>query len=248
MTGRNVLIGICAVCALAISAFAAQGALAAGTTAFTCVENGGLKDFSDGHCKTSVTAGTGQYGHVAINPETSLTVEANETSFAAVVSGISVEFKAESAIGVGTQINEFLLGPGHLVNGTARLVYSNVEMVKPAGKECAVAGKEIETEPLDMTTANQGMGLRFSPALGTVLAEFEVTGCKGSKALEALNGAWSMTGSVAAEPQGATIVFTHAATTAQGTFKLRGQTAGIAGELELKNLSSGTPISFTTMP
>lgn len=49
------------------SAIAAQSAMAiTGTTAFTCVSNGGAKDFKDAHCKEAVAAGTGSFGHVGI--------------------------------------------------------------------------------------------------------------------------------------------------------------------------------------
>src|ERR1700704_6916600 len=67
-TTRRTAVGLALICALFLCALAAQSASAAegkNTTAFTCVE-GGTKDFSDAHCDSSVAAGTGKFGHVAI--------------------------------------------------------------------------------------------------------------------------------------------------------------------------------------
>lgn len=72
MIGRRATVGFALLCALMFSAFAAQSAMAqkgtkaVNTTAFTCVENGGQRDFSDSHCDTFVGAEKGKFGHVAI--------------------------------------------------------------------------------------------------------------------------------------------------------------------------------------
>ncbi len=90
MIGRKSIVGLSLLTALALCAFMAQGASAAfetatNLTAFTCVENGGNKDFSDAHCDNPVTAGTGKFGHVAIPINTKTKIEttneatANET-------------------------------------------------------------------------------------------------------------------------------------------------------------------------
>ena len=90
MIGRRATVGLSLLCALAFCAFAAQSASAAkavNTTAFTCVE-GATKDFSDAHCDTKVTAGTGQYGHVVIPQGTTTEVVGeNTTTGGAIVSG-----------------------------------------------------------------------------------------------------------------------------------------------------------------
>lgn len=71
MTGRRAIVALSLLSALVFCAFAAPNAMALkGTTAFTCVNGGGSLDFAanDSHCKTHVTAKTGEYGHVAIEP------------------------------------------------------------------------------------------------------------------------------------------------------------------------------------
>jgi hypothetical protein len=74
MIGRRSVIGLALLSALAVSAFAAQTASAVeatNTTAFTCVKGSGALDFADAHCDQNVGAGKGEYGHVAIEKETS---------------------------------------------------------------------------------------------------------------------------------------------------------------------------------
>jgi hypothetical protein len=82
MIGRRAIAGLAVLWALMSCALAAQGASAAeakNTTSFTCVENGGNKDFADAHCTENVEAGKGKFGHVEIpvnkTTEVSLTNE-----------------------------------------------------------------------------------------------------------------------------------------------------------------------------
>ena len=72
MSVRRTIFGLCMLCALAFSAIAAQGASAAGQTAFTCVENAGEKDFTKAHCAPAdfVGSGKGTFGHVAFTGTT----------------------------------------------------------------------------------------------------------------------------------------------------------------------------------
>ena len=67
MTGRRAVIGLCMLCALLVSALAAQGASAAGLTAFTCKKGTGDTgaQFTKEHCKPS-ESGSGEYGHFKI--------------------------------------------------------------------------------------------------------------------------------------------------------------------------------------
>jgi hypothetical protein len=72
MTGRTrAIAGACLLCALLVSAFAAQSASAVtkGTTAFTCKETG-TGDFKDAHCKEGVSPGTGSFKHVEVAKDT----------------------------------------------------------------------------------------------------------------------------------------------------------------------------------
>ena len=77
MIGRRAVVGLSLLSALLFCAFAAQSASAAKsttTTFFTCVENGGAKDFKNAHCDPGVDDKTGKlYGHVAIAPDSGTT-------------------------------------------------------------------------------------------------------------------------------------------------------------------------------
>jgi len=242
MTGRGTLIGICVVCALALSGLAAQSAAATtGTTAFTCVK-GAASAFSDSHCRFP---GFGSYGHVEIAESTQTLVSGfgGEARLKGTISGINFEVRSASASTTGF-IENRLAGGEHYASGLAVIVLASPTVAAPAGKGCAISEEFIETKQLSLTTKGQGDGLKIARPTGEILDEFAVTGCSGSKALEALNGVYSLTGSVVGIPGGATTDFTHAGTTEQGTLKLRGQKAGLEVSLAL---SGDNPISFTTV-
>src|SRR5262249_34057996 len=125
------------------------------------------------------------------------------------------------------------------------------EVAKPAGKGCKIGGKELVTKTLTGTTTGQGDNMKITPKEGEVIAEFIIEGCSGSKALEALNGLYVVTGAVSGAVNGATVTFTAAATTAQGTLKFRGQNAGLDGSLTFAGRvapeATYTPLSATTV-
>jgi hypothetical protein len=71
MTGRRAVAGLMLLSAFLLWALAAQSASASvvtskNTTAFTCVEGKGSKDFADAHCDQNVGSENGKYGHVSI--------------------------------------------------------------------------------------------------------------------------------------------------------------------------------------
>lgn len=208
--------GLCMLCALLVSAVAAQGASAA--------TNG-----------TTGTAGGSAYTG-------GITTSGGETLFHGFRSGVEVEIKSTELTGSGAQ-ESMLAGTGeHTSNGTGIIEYKNTTVVKPSGKKCVVKTGEIKTTILKATTAGQGMGLLVEPNAGTLFAEFEVEGCT----IGVINGVYKVTGSVVGEPSGTEIVFTRAGTTSQGTLKLGGMNAGIAGVVKLKT-SGGTAIEAQTV-
>lgn len=277
MNGRRAVIGLCMLCALAFSAFAAQGAAAAsnGTTAFTCVKGKGT--LRGEHCLTTGTAAA-EYGHVEIaeNTTTELTggneKTKNETTESApsilkeTIGGVELELKATTVSGTGTMENKKDPVTGeHYAEGSGTIVYSNVEVVKPAGKECEVftdeefpvgSGKFIEgakgtiDAKVKATTKAQGDFVKFEPQ-GTAFATFWVT-CT-LKQVPALEGTWEITGSVKCPVNGATILCTHAETTTQNTLFGKGNKAGLEGALTLKGRDpilkevNYTPLSTTTV-
>ena len=66
MIGRRAAAGLALLSALLFSAFAAQGASAKGTTAFTCSEKAAIIDFADPNCTREIGPPEGKFGHIGI--------------------------------------------------------------------------------------------------------------------------------------------------------------------------------------
>ncbi|HEX5609266.1 MAG TPA: hypothetical protein VFX45_04140 [Solirubrobacterales bacterium] len=260
MNGRRAITGLCMLCALLASAFAAQGASAAGTTAYTCAAGSG-PGFSDAHCKTAVGSGSFVHKSIANGTTTELT-GSNETTggatqntvLKATVAGsvFSLTATTSSASGWMTNAEEggemYAHGDGTATKtgvtstGGCKVFTDN----HPAGTK----GEEgvVHTEPIKGTTKGQGDAVKFEPTEGTVFARFILEGCTNS----GLNGTYTVTGSVKSTTiEGATVNFTHADTTNQGTLKINGTIkAGIEGTVTFKsrlnNTQSYTALSATT--
>ncbi len=280
MIGRKTVVGICILCALVFSALGAQGAHAEtkGTTLFTCkkptakeIEEGRVdgEKFSKAHCKDKVgdsdTSPTGEFRHVtfAENTTTELTGTSENTEgvcqpsiLRSTQSGIETELKStcshilpelEESKSWVTNKKDPTTGE-HYYEGTAFLDYTNVTVPKPAGKGCKVKGETIIAH-VKFTTLGQGDNVKFEPATGMTFASFEIEGCT----IAALNGVYEVKGSIKAEPNGATISTTEEGVTAQGTLTLRGQKAGLEGEMTVKGTDKAagdlvdTPLSPTTV-
>jgi hypothetical protein len=268
MTGRRTIAGLCMLCALGLSVFAAQSASAAskGTTLFTCKKTGPGGGFTKAHCKAS-DAGSGEYSHVAISPETTTEITgttentegvATPSKLESVQAGVAEQLESKLAHilpevgGVKSWVkNRIDLETGeHYFHGEAWVLYTEVTVTKPAGKGCKVKGGQIQTNKLTFTSTGQGDEVKFEPAVaGEPFATFEVEGCT----VAALNGKYEVKGSVKGQPDGATINFTHLNSTAQGTLSLRGQKAGFESSATIKGTevpagdAVDTPLSVTTV-
>jgi hypothetical protein len=263
MKGRKTSIGLCLLCALAVSAFAAQSASAiTGTTAFTCKKTakGGV-GFSAAHCATGDAVASGaSFEHVAIeeglktelsgtNANTaSGTTAAGQIKLKNNLSGIEYEIVAAKVSGIGSVTNQKAANGEHYVHGTAVVVFEEVVITKPAGKGCKVGEAKIESNLLAATSQGQGDTLKFQPAEGTALTSYNIEGCS----VGGLNGKQTVTGSINCPLNGATITCTHTNTTEQGTLKEGGSKSGIEGAMTLKARTSGTeeeltPLSATTV-
>jgi hypothetical protein len=277
MNGRRAIVGLCMLCALVFSAFAAQGAAAAtkGTTAFTCVKEKGT--LRGEHCLTTGSASP-TFGHVAIAENTTTELSAtnaktaSETTAAApkifkfTLAGVPLELQATGVSATGSATNKKAASGEHYFSGTGTITYTGVTVLKPAGQGCKVTTDEefpvgsgifregaegvVHTKELKFTTEGQEDFLKFEPASGTVFATFWVT-CTGEGVPEALKGTYTVTGSVKCPTVGATIVCTHEATTALNTLKVKGLKAGLEGSLTVSGRSGGagafTPLSNTTV-
>jgi len=272
MIGRRSNIGLCMLCALAVSAFAAQGASAAfsGTTGSQCkiVPQPGTATtvgYSDAHCKNAVEnddqhlekvkyehvgwAGTGNTELQGSNEKTP--GEGNEnTVLKATIAGFATTLQATGVEGTNspTMMNN-LSGEEHQATGEGKIKYTGVTVTNPAG--CSVAGGTVTTFQLKATTAGQGMALKFEPAEGTTFAEFEITG---ATCPEGVKGVKKVVGSVVSSSiEGATTKFDHENTTGQGTLRIGsavGPKAGISGLLTLKTRANSSeeylPLAATT--
>ncbi|MGB8500012.1 MAG: hypothetical protein WCD85_18685 [Pantoea agglomerans] len=214
------ILGLAALCAVALGAVAAPGAQAENTTAFTCVEGGGGLDFADAHCTEDVGEGNGEYGHVAIpaGEDTELTLSAvGEQRFTAIVAGAYVETAAEGLECVGCSLENVEEGEGMKVVGPAEgteaghLEYTNVVVAGSLGERCTVVsdpGEEphvVTTEPLQFETTGTN-SVVIAPASGEVLARFKIVTNPNEHGKKCpLIGTYNLQGSVTATTEGATV-------------------------------------------
>ena len=270
MIGRRAAVGLSLLCALVLCAFAAQSASAAkavNTTAFTCVAGAGQKDFSDAHCDTKVTAGTGKFGHeaVALNETKSLDAD-NETTGGATnpivllgkALGAATEITCSSmnTNTGGSAVHNVEAEKKHTMTGNGAAEFTECSVQKPA--KCDVK------EPIEVNAVFEGveglgpgkneMGVEFKPAEGKPFASITYIN-KGAESC-ALNGKnINVTGSAIGTSNisqtnswtGATIVFNHAKITEAKTLLFGGETAGVQLTTTPKGASGGAhPIPITT--
>lgn len=261
MIRQKTLIGVCMICALFVSAVAAQSASAVGTTGFTCKEKKepGGAGFSDAHCKSEVSSGA-KFEHVAIpeGTETEGRVSnektASETTASTIavltssISGVQVELQATSTLGEANGTNKKTAGGEMFIEGTGKTTYTGVTVIKPAGKSCVVKGGTIVSNLLRGTSLGQGMEGKLEPATGETFLVVTIEKCT----TEALNNTYPVTGSIRCPNIGATIFCEETAVTAQGTLKFGGNKAGVGvattATARAKSTEAFTPVSATTIP
>jgi hypothetical protein len=254
MIGRKAIVGLSLLCALALCAFAAPGASAIGTTAFTCVEGQGEKDFSDAHCDNQVKAGEGKFGHVKVEgKETELTFSnektASETTaaepsvLAGPLLGVNVSVSCKKVTGTGTLTNEEV-GGTMKVTGNATLEHSEC-VVTTGGSEgkCAVKEPIVYTAKYTTFQNETAMGVEFTPKSGGAFGSITYVEGKGGcpiKGTFAIEGSFLGTPGGTAQGKGATLRFADTGNLHWGTslYTLSGAvTMGMKG---------GNPITFTT--
>lgn len=273
MSKRNSIIGLSVACALVITAVAAPNAFAInGRTLFTCktvVPAPGTAGFSREHCREADAVSTeARFEHVVVpeNTTTEVTGTSIDTegrpitsTLSSVQAGIEQEIQAELVhivpLSEGPPPNPSWMtnakNPNtleHYFHGKVRLRFTKAAVTKPAAAGCIVKGETIETKEVTVTSKEQAEPeVLFSPAEGTVLAEFTLEGCS----VGALNGLYKLTGSIKGSFAGATITFTQANTHAQGTLKLRGGIVGLETTITIRGTdkpagdTSDTPLSPT---
>lgn len=269
MTRRRAIIGFCALCALLVSAFAAQGAVAAtnGTTLFTCSSSAAVKDFKTEHCVPS-ESGTG-FGHTEVAEKTATkftasnaktnagTTEPTSWKLKTTIAGSATETVAAGAHLVGTLENTKEASGEHMIIGKEiRLIFTGVTE-KLLG--CTVTGtpggvEVIESKNLTATTTGQGDAIKFTPEESNVITEYDLSGATcpwglGEKKI--------LIGSFICKPSGATINCSHEEITAAGTLRMQsavGPKVGLEGKITVtggtqKESEEGKtkPLSVTTV-
>jgi len=258
MTGRRAVVGLCMLCALLVSAFAAQGASAVtkGTTAHTCVNapgtyTPGTNKFEDAHC-TKVNNSTGPFGHVEIsagktthailtNTNTSADTKSAEPGFLkATVATIPIKLESTEIHSTkGWLENRTEPNGEHYAIGEGVIHFKGVTVKEPANCKVVQGAKtgEVETTQLVAHTKGQeeNMFLKFEPKAGvaTAFAEFEIANnggvCAAAQKVK-------IVGSVKCRPNGATCIFTHEDGTTQGTLRFgsaAGPKAGLEGKITI---------------
>ncbi|HEX6667316.1 MAG TPA: hypothetical protein VF081_12045 [Solirubrobacterales bacterium] len=276
MNGRRAIVGLCMLCALLVSAFAAQSASAiTGTTGFTCVKGGGEKTLRGTHCLTTGTKPQ-EYGHLAIEQDKTteaITTNANtesETTTSSIgrlrvtIAGVPLELSATGASGVGWGENRVAANGEHYGYGEGTTTFTGVEVTQPAGRGCQVythkeagGGSDegevgvIHTRQLKATSQGLGDSGKLEAADGANFANFWIT-CTKEPKIPAIEGTWSCSGSIKSVPNGATIFYSHAETTAQNTLKCKGTKTGVeikttGGGREKGSTGAYAPVAATTV-
>jgi hypothetical protein len=268
MMGRRAVVGASLLCAIAFCAFAQSAAAepAKNTTAFTCVEGGGKKDFADPHCDNKVPAGEGKFGHVGIplNETTEITVtnaktktetkESSNTVFRFTFEGVATEVSCKGVHGTGTLHNVEPVEKEHKVTGTLTIIVNECKVLKPA--KCAVK------QPIEFKTEFEGVeglgpeknthGIEFKPDGAASLMEitFEGPECALKEKAALVLGTMVATGQPKPNERhsGATLFFTAEMT--KETLKVQEKPAEHVGTLTMRMAPIGgveqNPISFTT--
>jgi hypothetical protein len=271
MIGRRATVGLLLLCAFVFCAFAAQTASAAPakkTTAFTCVPNGGLKDFLDPHCDNKVVGGGGAFGHVPIpqNQTTEVTVSNEKTMNATLEStptvikftfeGKPVEVTCKTVHGVGTLHNMEPILAEHRTTGTLTIKATEctVKPMKCKVKEPIEFKTEFEgVEELGPEKNTHGIEYRSHAEGGAALytIAFEGAECFLKGKVIPIKGTMIATGGPAPNEQhsGATQIFTNEMT--KETLKVGVNPAEHSGALTMRMApidgQEQNPISFTTV-
>jgi hypothetical protein len=267
MSRRRAVIGLCAICALLVSAYAAQSAAAAtkGTTLFTCSSSAAVKDFKSEHCVPG-ESGTG-FGHTAVAEKTTTQFTAsNEKTDAetkgstlwklkTTLAGSATETVATGAHLTGTLENVKEASGEHTVVG--REIVLNFTGVTENLLGCVVTGNpggvgNIKTNKLIATTMNQGDAIKFTPESGTVITEYGLS--KGAESCPWSEISTKLVGSFVCKPSGATINCSHSEITAAKTLRCGtavGPLVGLEGKVTVtggtEKEGKTTPLSVTTV-
>jgi hypothetical protein len=266
MTSRRTISGLILLCALIVSAVAAQAASAVSQTAVECTSTGtplNTDRFADAHCKTK-EVGKPNF-HAATPTGTKIATEGtNITTFPssepavlkALVMGVDIQIEAElvtfakkstveNNVTGEEMYAEGLLPELHIANVTTPVPNCGVAGMPPGGG--ADTPGTIQTWPLRATTKGLAQGVvKFEAQSPNKLAEFTFTGASCGLA----GTPWPVYGTITSDKaEGATIPFSHKAVTNAKSLRvlnaMSGPFAGLTARVTIKKESDGTPIALT---
>jgi hypothetical protein len=246
MTARKAVFGLCALCAMLFSAFAAQSAMAVSQTGVTCASTGtpiNSDRFLKEHCKESDKNAAGTFYHVAwgktktkgdlTNTTTKVgEVDEKEPGFLkATIGGLSTIIEAKTVEAEGFIENLTTTpetGEMYITGTTSAIKFKEVSVtnrpcefvgINPGGSKTAGS---VETQAIMASTKGQAKGVAlFEPEAGpkAKFAEFEL---KGASCPEALKGTYPVFGTVlSGAAEGATLPLLHETVTGEPAPKLR---------------------------
>jgi hypothetical protein len=244
MIRRNSIVGIAALVAIVVCAFAAANA-SAEQKAFSCQTGVTPLEYKDAHCVTVVptaeaTLGLKELGSgvaiTATNAKTASGTTAAEPSIlAGTVSGIETELKCTGLEGTGTLTNAT-----SSVTGSGTLIYTGCSVLKPAGKSCVVGNSgKITTKAL--TASDVGLAsnkLKFSPTTGTEFTKIKIESCT----VAPLNAEFLVSGTVTGNTSGATTTTSVATVKSEKTLTFAGNPAGLGGAITISTASPANPV------
>lgn len=256
MTGHRAMAGLSLLCALAFCAFAAPGASAEGTTAFTCVKNQGKLDFKDAHCTESTEPNQGLHGHLGIANDQLTEIELSNANTASNTTGAEPSLLAGELAGIKKTIQiscKTIKGTGSLTNkeekgtmlasGSVTIEHSECAVTKPSG---CIVKEPIVYEADFKTYGNEiEMGLEFT---GKKAGEFGTVTYKNKGAEKCffnektfgISGAFKGRPGNAPQGKGTTLWFDEGE-----TLKFHGGLGELTGAMRW-NMKNGNPIAFTT--
>jgi triacylglycerol lipase len=264
MTGRRAVVGLSLLCALLLSAFAAQSASAtSGTTVFECSSAAAKTDFSDAHCDSG--AEKGSFGHIEVEPEREVeieitnaktkseTKESTPSVLKGTIAGVAGEITCTTVSGTGKSTNKEISGVKQNEGTGLAIKHTGCTVNKPIN--CKVK-EPIEVTGSSLTVESLGggkneMGIEYKPKEKTLAQiTFEGGSCLLKEKTFPIEGTMIATGSrgssEATTSSGGTLIFTNAMT--KETLKFAGNAAEYSGTItvNLKEGSEGTPLTLTT--
>ena len=178
---RLTIIGVAALCALALASFGTAGASAAETTGFTCIEGasgGSGTRFSDPDC--SEPSATGNFGHLEIPVGKTTTGRVKKLTnpvLKTIIAGAAVTLEATGYECIEcTGTNSGSAGAMKVSGTGGKLKITGVTVTSSPTKcfvESALGKGVVQTEPLTSETTGTNEAV-VKPVTGTTLATFSI--------------------------------------------------------------------------